>query len=130
MEFKFTNANRNCKRVWSALFLAAIFCNMLATLDWLYLLPATLLGVLLPMFPITENRKVRFLLFGMLAMFTLFRFVSILDGMKLLANRMFVLSEETQSYQYIIQALYKPLIISNKESGVSICFIFGHFLMH
>lgn len=100
MELKFTQSTRKYAQVLPALFLAAVICNVFAALDWLHLLPAALVGVILPLIPQTKRRQVQDVLWGFLAAWLLLRFASILDGMKLLANRMFALSQQTQSYEY------------------------------
>lgn len=97
MEIHFTHSDRRYDNVFSALFLAAILCNVLAALDWLRLLPFALMGTVLPLIPQAKHRKV---LWGILAAWLALRFPSILDGGKLLANRLFSLSEQTQSYEY------------------------------
>ena len=100
MEIKFTNSHRKFEPVFSALFLGAILCTVFATLDWLHLLPFSLIGVILPMIPQAKHRKVQYVLGGILAAWLLLRFGPILGGGKLLANRMFERSAQTQSYEY------------------------------
>lgn len=100
MEIRFTQSGKKWAGVFSALFLAALICNVFATLDWLHLLPAALIGAVLPLLPQTRQRKVQYVLWGVLAVWLLLRFSSLLNGGKLLANRMFALSEQSQSYEY------------------------------
>lgn len=100
MEIKFTNPHGKPETVFSALFLGAIVCNVFAALQWLHLLPFALIGVILPLIPQAKGKPVQFILWGVLAAWLLIRFPSILDGGKFLANRMFALSEQTQSYEY------------------------------
>lgn len=100
MEITFTNSHRKFENVFSALFFAAILGNVLAALDWLHLLPFGLVGAILPLIPQTKGRRVQYALWGILAAWLLLRFPSMLDGGKLLANRMFALSEAQQSYEY------------------------------
>lgn len=100
MNIQLSGSKRNFSPVFASLFLAAIACNVFATLDWLHLLPFALVGVSLPLIPQTRHRKAQYILWGFLAAWLLCRFPSILDGGKLLANRMFALSQQTQSYEY------------------------------
>lgn len=100
MEIRFTQSGKKWAGVFSALFLAALICNVFATLDWLHLLPVALIGMVLPLLPQTRQRKVQYVLWGVLAVWLLLRFPSLLNGGKLLANRMFALSEQSQSYEY------------------------------
>lgn len=100
MEIQFTNSHRNFPNVLPALFLGAIICNVFAVLDWWNLLPFALIGAILPLIPQVRHRKVQYVLWGVLAAWLLIRFDPILDGGKLLANRMFELSERSQSYEY------------------------------
>lgn len=100
MKIKFTQTNRKFEHVFPALFLTAIICSVFATLGWLHLLPAALAGLAVPLIPQMKQRNIRYVLLGLLGAFLLIRFPSVLDGAKLLANRMFSLSEQTQSYEY------------------------------
>ena len=100
MEIRFPDSPRKFENVFSALFLAAILCTVFAALDWLHLLPAAMIGAVLPLIPQTRHRKTQYVLWGILTVWLLFRFPSVLDGGKLLANRIFALSEQTQSYEY------------------------------
>lgn len=100
MEIQFTNSHRNFPNVLPALFLGAILCNVFAVLDWWYLLPFALIGVILPLIPQVRYRKAQYVLWGVLGAWLLIHFGPILDGGKLLANRMFALSESSQSYEY------------------------------
>ncbi len=100
MEMQFTQPNRESKNGF--LFLAAILCNVCAALNWLHLIPIAIVGALIPRIcvPKAMRRPVVWVLVGLFAAFTLIRFSTILNGMKLLANRMFYLSEQTQAYAY------------------------------
>lgn len=97
---QFTQPNR--KRKSGLLLLAAILCNVCAALHWLHLIPVAIIGALIPRVcvPKATRRPAVWVLAGLFGAFTLIRFLSILDGMKLLANRMFYLSEQTQAYAY------------------------------
>lgn len=96
MELNVTQSPRKYPDVSAALFLTAVFAVVLATLDWLYLLPAALIGVL----PVFLPKRYRKFLWIALAVFLLIRFAAIWDGMKILANRAFWISEQVQSYAY------------------------------
>ena len=100
MEIQFTRPHRDYQNVFSALFLGAILCNVFATLHWLYLLPFGLIGAVLPLIPQARHRKVQYGLWIILALWLLIRFFPILNGVKLLANRIFELSQQSQSYEY------------------------------
>ena len=104
MEIKFIQANRKLEDLFSALFLGAILCNVLATLQWLRGLPVVLAGSLIPLLyariPSQKRKTASLISSGILAVYFLIRFSSILDGWKLLANQMFRLSEQTQAYAY------------------------------
>ena len=100
MEIQFACPRPKSSHVCAALFLAAICCNVFATLDWLDLLPLALVGALLSALPLPKSRKARCVLWSGLVLWLLLRFPVILDGIKLLANRMFALSAQTQSYEY------------------------------
>lgn len=96
MELRFTRAKGHSQAVYTAVFLAAVFAVVFATLDWLHLLPFAALGVAVAFVP----GKYRKFLWGALAVFAMIRFGAIWDGVKILANRLFYLSEQTQSYEY------------------------------
>ena len=96
MEIRFTRSKRDDRKVYSAIFLAAFFATVLATLQWLHLLPFAAFGVAAVFIP----QKYRKFLWMALAVFVLIRFTALWDGMKILANRIFWLSEQTQSYEY------------------------------
>lgn len=98
MELQFTSSRRNFEKLFAALLLGAVLCNILAALDWLHLIPFALIGGAVLLIP--QNRKLRYVLCGVLALWLLFRFSSLLDGGKQLANRMFEQSQQTQSYEY------------------------------
>ena len=104
MEMKFTQSDRKIENVFSALFLAAILCNVLATLQWLHNIPVVLAGILIPLLysqiPSQKKKIANCIFCGILAAYFLIRFSSILDGLKLLANQMFRLSEQAQAYEY------------------------------
>ena len=100
MEIKCTSSRRSLDNLSSALFLGVILCTALATLDWLRLLPAALAGVILPLLPGTGHRRVQYVLWGILAAWLLLRFAPVLDGCRLLANRIFLRSAQMQSYEY------------------------------
>ena len=100
MEIRFTQSGNKRAGVFSALFLAALICNVFAALDWFHLLPAALIGAVLPLIPQMRYRKVQYVLGGVLVVWLLIRVPSLLDGGKLLANRMFALSQQSQSYEY------------------------------
>lgn len=100
MELKFTQKTRRSVPLTNALFLGVIFCTILATAKSLQYIPFALAGALLPLVPQIKGRKVRIILLIAWAVFVLVRFPVILDGAKLLANTLFRLSEETQSYEY------------------------------
>lgn len=101
MEIRFTQSKRDYQTVYSVIFLTAVFAVILATLDWLYLLPFAVAGVAVPFVP----RKYRKYLWITLGIFALTRFGAAWDGMKILANRIFGLSEQTQSYEYVYFAV-------------------------
>lgn len=98
MELKFTQKSRNDLRIFTALFLAAVFGIILATIACESLIPVALVGAVIPLLP--KKRAVWCILLGVVVLFLLIRFGTILDGFKLLANRMFQLSEQTQAYEY------------------------------
>lgn len=104
MEIQFTHTDRKYGNGLSALFLAAIICNVLAALDWLHLIPASLPGLLIPLLPplipVRRRKTTNCILIGILSAYLLIRFPSVLNGMKLLANQMFSQSEQTQAYAY------------------------------
>lgn len=100
MEMKFTRSIRKFENVFTALFLAAIISTILATVDMLHLFPIGMAGALLPLIPQVKGKKIRYILLSVLSAFLLIRFASILDGAKLLANKMFSLSQQTQAYEY------------------------------
>ena len=104
MEIKFIQTGRKYEHVFSALFLAAVICNVFAALDAPRLLPWALVGTIIllaaPVIPGERKRLVFLGMGGILAAFALIRFAAIADGVKLLANRMFWLSEQSQSYEY------------------------------
>lgn len=54
-----------------------------------------------PLIPQIKGKKVRYILLVALVVFAMIRFSVILDGVKLLTNALFRLSEETQSYEYV-----------------------------
>ena len=96
MEIRFTQFKRDYQAVFSAGFLLAVIVAVLATLQWLHLLPFALAGILVTFVP----PKYRKFLWLALAAFALIRFGAVWNGTKLLANRLFWLSEQTQSYEY------------------------------
>ncbi len=104
MEVNFAKTGRSWGSVISACFLASILCAAVATLDRLHLLPFALVGVLIPLlYPLVTQKYKKYALGILLALAVLFlfvRFTSVLDGLKLLANRLFSQSELTQSYEY------------------------------
>lgn len=104
MEVKFAKTGRSWVSVISACFLASILCAAVATLDWLHLLPFALAGVLIPlMYPFVPHKYKKYatgIPLGLAGLFLLIRFAPVLDGLKLLINRLFSQSELTQSYEY------------------------------
>lgn len=100
MEMRFTQTTRKYAGVFEALFLAAILCAILATIDMLHLIPFGIVGAVLPLIPQIKRKNIRYIILGMLVAFFLVRFTAVLDGGKLLANRMFALSEQSQAYEY------------------------------
>lgn len=102
MEIRFTQSKGDRWNFAPAVLLAAVLCSVFAALDWLSMLPFALAGV-----PIAaacglfrQKKPVFYVLFGMLAAFFLLRFAFIIDGAKLLTNRMFSRSEMQQAYEY------------------------------
>lgn len=104
MEIEIPQTHRSFENVANALFLTAISCNVLATLQWLRLLPWVAAGVwiplLYPLIPSQKKKTANGIFLGVIALSFLIRFSSILDGWKLLANQMFRLSQMTQAYEY------------------------------
>ena len=108
MEIRFTSDNavmpsqrsHRCgnlqSKIWDAVCLIAMLAAVLATLEWLHLLPFGLVGVAVTFVP----SKYRKFLWLALAAFALIRFGAVWNGTKILANRLFWLSEQTQSYEY------------------------------
>lgn len=126
MKIQFTASRRVWKGVYSALFLGAIICNIFAALDWLSLLPMALIGVILPLIPQARHKKAQYLLWGILALWLIFRFSAILDGAKLLANRMFARSEQTQSYEYTYFAVSGESAV---EAAAWLSVLMGNFCL-
>lgn len=100
MEIKFASSHRRFENVRSALLLGALLANACAALDWLPLLLFALVGVIVPLIPRAGHRKAQAVLWGLLAAWLLIRFLPILDGSRMLANRMFERSALSQSYVY------------------------------
>ena len=96
MEIRFTQPKRDYQIVYSAVLLTVVYAVMLATLEWLHLLPIALSGVAAIFVP----PKYRKFLWIALAAFAVVRFGVVWNGTKILANRLFWLSEQTQSYEY------------------------------
>ena len=110
MEIRFTQPSKNnvianqsadwCgnlqPQMWDAVCLSAVLVVVLATLQWLHLLPIALSGVAVIFVP----PKYRKFLWIALAAFAAVRFGVVWNGTKILANRLFWLSEQTQSYEY------------------------------
>ena len=96
MEIRFTQSRRDYQAVFPAVFLFAVFAAVFATLQWLHLLPFALAGIAVTFVP----PKYRKILWLALAAFVLIRFGAVWNGSKILANRIFLLSEQTQSYEY------------------------------
>ena len=96
MEIRFTQPKRDYQIVYSAVLLTVVYAVMLATLERLHLLPFVLSGVAVIFIP----PKYRKFLWVALAAFAVVRFGVVWNGTKILANRLFWLSEQTQSYEY------------------------------
>ena len=96
MEIRFTQSKRDYRKIYSAAFLAAVVAIVLATLQWLHLLPFGLIGVAAAFVP----KKYRKFLWLALVAFALTRLGAVWNGTKILANRLFWLSEQAQSYEY------------------------------
>ena len=122
MELKFTQKTRRSVPLTNALFLGVIFCTILATAKSLQYIPFALAGALLPLVPQIKGRKVRTILLIAWAVFVLVRFPVILDGAKLLANTLFRLSEETQSYEY---SYFTTTGTGASEAVLAICLLAG-----
>ena len=101
MELKFTQKPGHSIPFANALFLGVILWTILATAKAPEYMPFALAGALLPLIPQVKGKKLRYILLTVLAGFVLIRLSVILDGIKLLTNALFRLSEETQSYEYI-----------------------------
>lgn len=87
----------------STVLLAAVFCSVFAALDWLRLLPAALVGLVIPAAGQLLRRKkpiYLYALLGLLVAYLLIRFFTISDGVKLLVNQMYSCSEIQQAYEY------------------------------
>lgn len=102
MKLTVIQSRGKCQRLFPSLFLGMILCNVCATLGEFSLLPAALVGVLVPLaLPFIPQKRTAVSVFsGLLLVLGVLRFSSILDGMQLLANRVFYLSEQTQAYEY------------------------------
>lgn len=101
MELKFTQKSGHGVSPANALFLGAILYMILATAKSLEYAPFALAGALLPLIPKMKGKKLGYILLTAWAVFALIRFPAILNGVKLFANTLFRLSEETQSYEYV-----------------------------
>ena len=83
-----------------ALFLASIYAVILGTVGAMELLPLTLLGAAMVLWPKGEQRLFRILPLVVPALWLLLRFRPIADGAMVLANRLFARSQKVQAYEY------------------------------
>ena len=100
-------------KMWDAVCLSALLVVVLATLEWLHLLTFGLIGVAAAFVP----EKYRKFLWLALVAFALIRFGAVWNGIKILANRLFWLSEQTQSYEY------SYFTVTGKSCGEAVVFL-------
>ena len=132
MELKFTQRSGHGIPLTNALFLGAILSMILATAKSLEYIPFALMGAVLPLIPKMKGRKLRYILLGAWAVFALVRFPAILDGVKVIANALFRLSEETQSYEYVYFATIgdrgsEAVLALSLLAGI-LCWLWGNWV--
>ncbi len=100
MEWTVTQEKKGGGKVVSALFLAAAAAMILATVGAWELLPWGLVGAVLVLLPGEERKALTYGSLAVLALWLAIRFRPILNGLALLANRLFEKSEAAQAYVY------------------------------
>lgn len=97
MDFQFVSVkNTAWGKAWQVLWLASILCAFASLLDWVREIPFLLPGLALPFISGRHRKKILYGILGASLIYGMLR----LESMGYLANRLFVLSEAVQSYEY------------------------------
>lgn len=102
LHFEISQRTTLLEKLRPAIFFAAFWCAVSATLE--LFLPISFLGLLpllaLAFLPQKAKKWCVLALFVLVFAFFVLRFTTVTEGFKILANRMFTISESCQSYEY------------------------------
>jgi len=106
MHFQLVEKNKQSKQsVWSGVWIFAILAALLSLLDnfqYIYTaIPAVAIVVGAGFMPKKWQKRMAFIILGICAVWFVFRFKYVCNGIGILANRLFKLSEEAQNYYYV-----------------------------